>query len=523
MVCFIFNIHFNQPFKAFAMKKSEPSSFTRRQFIRTSAAGAASVLILPSTGFKPGTSRKPVKRLLGRTGFEATTFGLGGQASIQWTPEGIKPAEIIVKAYRKGVNYFDTSNLYARSQEHYGEAFRMLGLVPGLPNYSEKARRSIFLTTKTHLRWGKGDDTIEGVSNWTGGPQGSHTADDIRRSLTQIFGDGKGYYPPDAWLDMVLIHSLTTIQEVDALYTGYDNPDPKAERIGALAVLRDFRDGTNRTGLNPKEEKLIRHIGFSGHYNPAVMMEMIRRDKENLLDAMLVAINPNDKLMFNMQYNVIPVAKAKNMGIIAMKVFADGAMYTKPAHWTQGPHEVVRFARNRELNPSSLILYALTTPGVHTAIIGIGQISDNPEECQIEQNMASAQIAPDGLSESDRMEIEKMTARVKDGKTNYFQMEYNGLTPPSSFSVEQENRDGKRLVRVKWNTAYAGDAPIASYELWRDGQKALQIPFVPQITNDPFVMEEYLQDREPHKYFMKTVDARGREASCDVTVLEGMV
>lgn len=504
------------------MKKNTNNSVTRRKFLQTTAAGTVLFFILPSMGYRKEGSLKPMKRMLGKTGFEATTFGLGGQASIQWTPEGIKPADIIIKAYRKGVNYFDTSNLYARSQEHYGEAFRTLGLVPGLPGYNEKARRSIFLTSKTHLRWGKGEDNVEGVSNWTQGAPGSHTADDIKRSLTQIFGDGKGYYPPGAYLDMVLIHSLSRIEEVDALYMGYENPDPAAERIGALAVLRDLRDGTNRTGLNPKEEKLIRHIGFSGHYNPAVMMEMIRRDKENLLDAMLVAINPNDKLMFNMQYNVIPVASAKNMGIIAMKVFADGAMYTKPAHWTQGPHEVVRFAKNRDLDPSSLIRYALTTPGVHTAIIGIGQISSNPEECQIEQNMASAQIAPNGLSDTDRLEIEKKTAQVKEGKTNYFQMEYSGLTSPTGFTIAQENRDGKRVVRVSWNTAYAGDAPIKRYELWRDGQKVAEVPYVPQVSNDPFVWEQTLEDKQPHKYFIQSVDAKGREAASSVVFLEGL-
>ena len=41
------------------------------------------------------------------------------------------------------------------------------------------------------------------------------------------------------------------------------------------AALRDLRDGTNRTGLNPKEETLIRHIGFSGHNSPPVMIEML--------------------------------------------------------------------------------------------------------------------------------------------------------------------------------------------------------------------------------------------------------
>jgi hypothetical protein len=38
---------------------------------------------------------------------------------------------------------------------------------------------------------------------------------------------------------------------------------------------------------------------------------------------LLVAVNANDRLQFNMQHNVLPVAAAKNMGIIAMKVFAD--------------------------------------------------------------------------------------------------------------------------------------------------------------------------------------------------------
>ena len=138
-----------------------------------------------------------------------------------------------------------------------------------------------------------------------------------------------------------MIHNLNTREEVDALYEGLDNTDPNAERIGALAALRDYRDGTNLTGLNQKNEKLIRHIGFSGHFDPSVNMYMIQRDHTDLLDAMLVAINANDKLMFNMQHNVIPLAKAKNMGIIGMKVFADGAMYSKPAEWSENPKHVV--------------------------------------------------------------------------------------------------------------------------------------------------------------------------------------
>jgi hypothetical protein len=58
------------------------------------------------------------------------------------------------------------------------------------------------------------------------------------------------------------------------------------------------------------------------------MMEMIQRDKRDILEGMLVAVNANDRQNFSMQCNVIPVAAANKMGVIAMKVFADGAMYT---------------------------------------------------------------------------------------------------------------------------------------------------------------------------------------------------
>jgi aryl-alcohol dehydrogenase-like predicted oxidoreductase len=129
-----------------------------------------------------------------------------------------------------------------------------------------------------------------------------------------------------------------------------------------------------------------------------------------------------------MQHNVIPVAAAKNMGIIAMKVFADGAMYTKEAHWTRNSDEVVRTVGSKALPSRPLIEYSLSTPGVHTAIIGTGHISDDPSQCQLEQNLSAAQVEPTALSAVDRRDVEKMAAMVKEGKTNYFQLENQGIT-----------------------------------------------------------------------------------------------
>jgi aryl-alcohol dehydrogenase-like predicted oxidoreductase len=492
----------------------------RRKFAKTTVMAAAATALVPGLLTRCSKAPAPIKRVFGKLGFEVTTLGLGGQASLQWTPEGVDPVKIILKAFDLGINYFDTSNLYGPSQGNFGKAFKIKKLIPGSPGYDETLRSSIFLTTKTHLRTAKGDSQIEGVSSRTDGEPGSHTIDDLNRSLSLMFGDGIGNYPEGSYVDMILIHNLNTREEVDALYEGYDNTDPEAERIGALAALRDYRDGSNLTGLNPENKKLIRHIGFSGHYDPSVMMYMIQRDRNNLLDAMLVAINANDKLMFNMQYNVFPLAAAKNMGIIAMKVFADGAMYSKPAEWSNKPEHVVHTVGSETLPSAPLIKYSLTTPGVHVAIIGTGKISKNHSECQLTSNLAAAQILPDGLTEDERAAIEETAKKAKEGKTNYFQVPLMPLTAPKEVTVSQTRENNQRDVIVSWNTAYAGDAPLKTYEIWRDGTKILSIPFTPQLTTDLFRYTESLNDKGAHTYIVKIADNKGRVAESIPVILE---
>jgi len=488
---------------------------TRRTFIKTTALTAAGLAIMPAFGLVPNRVFKPGTRSFGKLGFEVTTLGLGGQASIQWTPEDVDPVKIILKAFHLGINYFDTSNLYGPSQVNYGKAFLDLSLIPSVAGYNETLRRNIFLTTKTHLRHARGGTNTPGVSSRTNGASGSLTVDDVKRSLSQMFGDGQGNFPAGAYLDMVLIHNLNTTEEVDALYEGLYDTDPKAERIGALAALRDLRDGTNLTGLNPKEEKLLKHIGFSGHFSAPVMVDMIQRDTSNLLDAMLVAVNANDKLNFNMQHNVIQVATAKNMGLIAMKVFADGAMYTKEPHWTRGPQEVVRTVGSKGLPSRPLIEYSLTTPGIHTAIIGIGQISDDPALCQLEQNLSASQVTPASLSNNDRREIETMARTIKEGKTNYFQLEGAGLTAPAHLSANQKNTGSERMVELTWDTAFAGNEPLTSYEVKRNGKVIGRVDHKPQITKKPFAFTDKPGEGD-HEYVVTAVDAAGGSKESEV-------
>jgi len=431
-------------------------------------------------------------------------MGLGGQAGVQWPPSGTNPVAIIVKAIKLGINYFDTSNLYGNSQLNYHKAFVEMNLIPGQPNYDEKLRKSIWITSKTHMRWGNsGYPELPVVTNTSNGIPNVKTAiDDLKRSLSQIFGDNKGNFPEGSYLDMMLIHSVKDIENMNVLYEGLETPLNPSKNFGALVALRDFRDGTNLTGMNPKNEKLIRHIGFSGHTSPPVMVDMIQRDEYGILEAVLVAINSNDKTKYNMQHNVIPVASAKGMGVIAMKVFADAALYHKTPKWSSTPDDVFLQVGTPELPSKPLIEYSLTTPGVNTAIIGIGHIDEDPQKCQLTQNLYAAQIAEDGISELDRKQTEELTRTLKPN-SNYFQLAKVGLTPPRNLRKEG--------IRIFWDNAFAGDSPIKLYEVLVNGVKVGEVQHQPQILKSkPFTYDILLNPDD--KVEIAAVDEIGKRA-----------
>jgi hypothetical protein len=352
------------------------------------------------------------------------------------------------------------------------------------------------------MRWGKpGWPEREGVTSRSNGKNVQCAVDDVKRSLTQIFGDGEGNYPEGAYLNMVLVHTLENIEEVNVLYEGLETPLDPNGNFGALVALRDLRDGTNLTGMNPKNEKLIRHIGFSGHANPPAMIDMIQRDEYGILEGMLVAINANDKTKYNMQHNVIPVAEAKGLGIIGMKTFADAAIYHKEPRWSQTPADVFRKVGTPELPSRPLIEYSLTTPGVHTLIIGIGQIDEDPMKCQLIQNFYAAQIEPDGMPAEERLKIEEHAAKIK-RDSNYFQMEKVGLTSPGNLLLTDN--------KLTWNTAFAGDFPISHYEIMIAGQLAGKVEHKPQLLkSQPFVYET---DKASSGIAVVTVDKAGNRA-----------
>jgi len=486
------------------MKNKYPIS--RRDFIRLSGTAAAGATFLPLAVSFSDKAPAPLMRDFGRLKNKVTTLGLGGQASIQWTPADVDPVAIITKAFDLGINYFDTSNVYDLSQLHYHSAFEKLNLIPGEPNYNKKLRESITITSKTLMRWGKpGWKEVENVRNKSNGEDVQTAADDIRRTMTQLFGDGKGNYPEGSYVDIVMVHALESIEENDVLYRGIETPIKPDENFGALVVLKDFRDGTNFTGTNPKNEKLINHIGFSGHKNPEAMIDFMQRDKYGLLDALLVSINSNDHLYFNMKHNVIPLAKAKGIGVIGMKVFGAGTMYKEVPGFSRKPDQIYRKVGSTALPSHELIEYVLTTPGVDTLIIGIGQIDEDPLKCQLTQNYYASQVKPNAMSKEKRLEIEAKTAQAAGERTNFFQLDKIDLTGPRD--LKQETVNG--TTKITWKTAYAAADPISHYEVMLDNKIIGKVDHKPQVLKDsPFVFET----KASGNLKVHTVDEAGHKA-----------
>jgi predicted aldo/keto reductase-like oxidoreductase len=164
-------------------------------------------------------------------------------------------------------------------------------------------RRSIFLASKT------ADRTLDGSRRV------------LDQSLRRLRTDR---------LDLWQLHDLRTMSEVDAIFS----------KRGAIHALTEAR-----------EQGRVRFLGLTGHHDPDVLLEAMRRFD---FDTLLVALNVADVHRRSFARLVLPEAARRGMGVIAMKVFGGGRL--------AGPDA-----------PCSLdeaFGYALSLPGVSCAVIG---------------------------------------------------------------------------------------------------------------------------------------------------------
>jgi len=291
----------------------------------------------PPLPFNPRTAAAMPMRNLGKTGFRVGIFSLGCQAAIEIKGNEKLSVEIMNRALDLGVNYFDTSNVYGEgaSEEHVGLVVR-------------DRRREVFLASKT----GKRD--YDGAM--------VHLETSFKRMHTDH-------------LDLWQIHNLQKMAEVARLLA----PD------GALKAFQ-----------KAKSEGLVRFIGVTGHFDPEVLREMIKRAE---LDCILMAVNAADRHYLSFIDHLLPVALEKQMGIIGMKVATRGRMLStwKPDPLEQQP-ERMRTAKPGTITMAESLAYNFSLP-VSTNIVGVDNVA------QIEENVkCAANFVPMSLEQMRTLE-----------------------------------------------------------------------------------------------------------------------
>jgi aryl-alcohol dehydrogenase-like predicted oxidoreductase len=228
-------------------------------------------------------------RTLGHTGRTVTLFGLGGEGVLRTDGKGAEAVRVIQRALDQGVNYFDTAPAYASSRDYYGAA---LG----------ERRRDIFLASKTHDRTRDGSLRL--------------LDDSLRRLRTD-------------YLDLWQLHDLRTADDLDRIFA----------RGGALEAL-----------LQARSERRVRFLGVTGHHDPAVLLEALRRFD---FDTVLIALNAADVHRLPFAPTVLAEAVRRGLGVIGMKAFAAGALLGRG-----------------KLTAEEALGYVLSLPGVSTVIVG---------------------------------------------------------------------------------------------------------------------------------------------------------
>lgn len=298
-----------------------PVNLDRREFVKISAAGTAAVIANPEVG--PGSPAPMPERPFGQTGFNVRVFSLGGQATLERSGRRDDAVPIIERALDLGVNYLDTAAAYGRgvSQRYIGEVMAT-------------RRKEVFLATKTHRR----------------------TRDDSLRLLDESLRLLQTDH-----LDLWQLHNVRTKEDLDRIFAA----------DGAIHALTQARD-----------EKVVRFLGITGHYDPHVLIDGLSRFD---FDTILMALNAADPHHTPFIDTVLPVAQARKLGIIGMKIPARGRMFR-----TGG----VRSMRDA-------MYYVLTLP-VSTIIVGCDTVA------QLEENVALARDFR-ALPREEMQRIENLT------------------------------------------------------------------------------------------------------------------
>lgn len=206
-------------------------------------------------------------RPFGKTGENLPILSFGSQRIVD--EEGCsedQAIQILNTAIDRGIRYFDTAWAYS-----HGQSEERVGKV------AKHRREEMWIATKT---W---DATRDGARR------------QLEESLTRLQTDRV-----DEWR----FHNVWGMARLDAM-TGPG---------GALEAA-----------IQARGEGLVRYVSISGHTDPQVQIEALRRFP---FDTALVAVSVLDHFIYSFAEEFLPVAHRRNVGVVGMKVFG----YKKLAH-----------------------------------------------------------------------------------------------------------------------------------------------------------------------------------------------
>ena len=279
---------------------------------------------------------QPDLRALGKTGAHVLAVSLGGEGILRTTGRSKEAVPVILEALRLGVRYCDTAPAYQESQDYYGSAFREAG---------RGARENVFLASKVHARTRDAALAL------------------LEDSLRRIGTD---------YLDLWQLHDLRSEHDLAAIFGN---------------------DGALKAAEEAKARGRIRFIGLTGHHDPAILIEAMRRYP---FDSVLCALNPADPHRLPFATSVVADARARGMGVVGMKVMA-----------------AARLLIDRAASPDELIRYAASQ--TDTVIVGCSSVAE------VRANFAVAHaFVP--MPPAERLELERRIA-PRAARYDYFKVD----------------------------------------------------------------------------------------------------
>ncbi len=340
--------------------KENRNCLDRRTFLGTSvaltlaAAGKAESAspgnhaLEPAAGsyqlpYNERTHKAMPTRSFGKTGYKVGIFSLGGQATLEIPGKAEESASIVNRAIDLGVNYIDTAAGYGdgTSETHIGQVLKT-------------RRREVFLASKT------ADRTYDGSMRL------------LERSLKNLQTDH---------LETWQLHNVQRQDEVDKIFA----------KGGAIEALEKARSAGT-----------VRFLGITGHFEPIVLLEAIKRYP---FDSILMALNAADAHYLSFIRYLLPEAQKRGIAIIGMKIATRGRVLStwNPPPLEQQP-ERLRTKLKGTLTMKEALSYNMTLP-VSTSIVGVDNVQ------QLEQNVKwASEFSP--LSEEQMREIEFKTLPI---------------------------------------------------------------------------------------------------------------